>query len=55
MAALANTNPTLADLAAVTDPDGKITEIVELLSQANEMLLDMTWIEGNLPDRKSVV
>ena len=49
MAALANTNPTFADLAAATDPDGTIANIVELLSQANEMLLDMTWIEGNLP------
>lgn len=49
MAALSTINPTLADLAAVTGPDGQIAAIVELLSQANEMLLDMTWVEGNLP------
>jgi hypothetical protein len=42
-------NPTLLDLAKMTDPDGKIATIVELLNQTNEILDDMTWIEGNLP------
>ena len=32
-----------------TDPDGTIATIVELLNQTNEILDDMTWIEGNLP------
>ncbi len=40
---------TLADHAKRMDPDGKAASIVELLSQSNEMLMDMQWIEGNLP------
>jgi hypothetical protein len=48
MATLADTHPTLLDLARRTDPDGKIADIVELLNQTNEVLLDMTWQEGNL-------
>lgn len=48
MTALAAQNPTLLDVAKRTDPDGKIASIVELLSQANEVLDDMTWVEGNL-------
>lgn len=51
MAVLSITNPTLADAAKVTDPDGKmnIANIVDILAQTNEALDDMTWIEGNLP------
>ncbi len=49
MAALAVTNPTLKDLVNVTDPNGQIAQVVELLTQTNEMLTDMTWVEGNLP------
>lgn len=40
---------TLSDMAKRLDPDGKIAGIVELLSQTNEILLDMLWMEGNLP------
>lgn len=40
---------TLADWAKRVDPDGKVPSIVELLSQSNEVLQDMQWIEGNLP------
>lgn len=40
---------TLADWAKRVDPDGKIPKIVEMLSQANEVLDDMLFIEGNLP------
>ncbi len=40
---------TLADHAKRLDPSGKIAAIVELLSQSNEMLQDMTFMEGNLP------
>lgn len=40
---------TLADWAKRLDPDGKVPTIVELLSQTNELLDDMTFIEGNLP------
>ena len=49
MAALAVTNPTLLDLARMTDPNGSIADIAEILSQTNEILDDMTWEEGNLP------
>ena len=49
MATLAVTNPTLLDLAKRTDPDGKPAIIVEILNSTNEVLLDMTWLEGNLP------
>lgn len=49
MAALSALNPTLLDLAKRMDPDGKIATIVEILNATNEILDDMTWIEGNLP------
>lgn len=49
MAALAETHPTLLDLAKRLDPDGTIAPIVEILNQTNEILLDMVWVEGNLP------
>lgn len=48
MAALSVLNPTLLDLARVTDPDGKIADVVELLNETNEILDDMTFMEGNL-------
>jgi hypothetical protein len=48
MAALGTENPTLADLAKVTDPDGSIADVIEILNQTNEILEDMTWLEGNL-------
>ena len=40
---------TLLDVARATDPTGKIAAVAELLSQSNEILLDMPWYEGNLP------
>ncbi len=40
---------TLADWAKRLDPDGKTSSIVELLSQTNEVLTDMLFMEGNLP------
>ncbi len=49
MATLADTHPTLLDLAKRTDPNGSIAQLVELLQQTNEILDDMTWVEGNLP------
>jgi len=49
MATLAVTNPTLLDLARVTDPDGSIAAVVEILNETNEVLADMSWVEGNLP------
>jgi hypothetical protein len=49
MATLLATALTLMDWAKRLDPDGKIPAIVELLAQTNEILLDMMWVEGNLP------
>lgn len=49
MGTLPTTNPTLLDLANRMDPNGKIPTIIELLNETNEILDDMTWIEGNLP------
>src|SRR5436190_18454894 len=47
-AALSTAALTLADWAKRLDPDGKTATIVELLSQTNEILRDMRWVEGNL-------
>ena len=49
MAELQTINPTLLDLAKRSDPDSKIATIVEILAQTNEVLPDMSWMEGNLP------
>lgn len=49
MATLAGNALTLADWAKRKDPDGKVAAIVEMLSQTNEMLDDMLFVEGNLP------
>jgi hypothetical protein len=49
MATLGSNVLTLADWAKRLDPDGKVPKIVELLSQTNEILDDMLWMEGNLP------
>jgi len=49
MVTLSVTNPTLLDLAKMMDPDGKIAQIVEILNETNEILEDMSWLEGNLP------
>lgn len=49
MATLSVQNPTLLDLANVSDPDGKISTVVEILNETNEVLADMSWMEGNLP------
>lgn len=40
---------TLLDWAKSIDPDGSTATVVELLQQTNEILLDMPFIEGNLP------
>lgn len=49
MTTLSAVNPTLLDLANATDASGKIVPLVEILNETNEILLDMTWQEGNLP------
>jgi len=40
---------TLTDIAKSMDPNGSTAATIELLSQSNEILQDMTWVEGNLP------
>lgn len=40
---------TLLDFAKSIDPNGATATVVELLNQTNEILMDMQWIEGNLP------
>lgn len=49
MAVLGTNVLTLADWTKRLDPDGKTSAIAELLSQQNEILADMLFIEGNLP------
>lgn len=49
MPALAANNPTLLDVAKRLDPDGKIASIVEILNANNQVLNDLTFVEGNLP------
>ena len=49
VAANANNSLTLLDLTKRTDPNGEVPIIAELLSQKNDILIDMPWKEGNLP------
>lgn len=47
--ALIGTALTLLDGAKRMAPDGSISVIAEVLSQKNELIEDMVWVEGNLP------
>lgn len=49
MATLAGQYLTLADIAAMMDPDGKAATVIDLLSQTNDVVGNMLWTEGNLP------
>ena len=49
MAALSTAALTLGEHAKRLDPDGKTGQVVELLSQTNEIIPDMLWREGNQP------
>jgi hypothetical protein len=40
---------TLIDFATRLDPDGKVSAIIEMLAQKNEIIYDVHWEEGNLP------
>lgn len=40
---------TLLEWAKSLDPNGNTADVVELLNQTNEILMDMPFIEGNLP------
>jgi hypothetical protein len=44
-----NGKVTLLDVAKSVDPNGTTADVAELLSQTNEILLDMPFLEGNLP------
>lgn len=46
---MANVYLTLADWGRRVDPQGKIDDIAEVLSQCNQIFDDMLWREGNLP------
>ena len=48
MAVLDATNLTLLDLAKRTDPDGTISSIAEVLKEQNEILDDVSFVQGNL-------
>jgi len=49
MAELTNDKVTLLDFARRIDPDGKIAAIAEILTRYNEVLDDISFMEGNLP------
>ena len=49
MAEIGNLAVTLQDVAKRLDANGKVDKIVELLTQSNEILEDMVFMEGNLP------
>lgn len=49
MTVLATTHPTLLDVANRSGPDGRITKVVEMLTQTNEILDDAVWLESNTP------
>ena len=49
MALLASGQLTLADWSKRLGPDGKISPIAEILSQSNDILEDVAFVEGNLP------
>jgi len=48
MSTLSVQNPTLLDVTKRLNPEGKIDMIGEILNETNEILEDMTWVEGNL-------
>jgi len=55
MAAVGSTVLTLADWAKRLDPAGRTIDIVEMLSQTNEMLVDALWKESNQPGSERVI
>jgi len=49
MGALTATHVTLLDWARRLDSDGKIAAVIEVLNHYNEVLDDISFVEGNLP------
>lgn len=48
MATLTATNPTLLDWKQSLDPNGQVATVIEMLHETNEILADITFMEGNL-------
>lgn len=42
-----SSNPTLADMMDRLDPKGDLADIVEVLTETNEMIQDVTWVACN--------
>lgn len=49
MATLTANNPTLLDWKQALDPDGRVATVIEMLNEVNEVMADITFVEGNLP------
>ena len=49
MATLSTSLLTMYDWAKRVDPDGKVSDIAELLSETNDIWSDVVMKEGNLP------
>lgn len=49
MAELETKWPTLLDFAKALDTDNNVAQVAEVLTQTNEILMDMVFTEGNLP------
>ena len=49
MSAVGTSVLTLVDWAKRLDPNGKTAAIAEMLAQSNDILDDMSFVEGNLP------
>ncbi|MBI1359868.1 MAG: hypothetical protein GC155_06230 [Alphaproteobacteria bacterium] len=47
MAALETTSATMIDWAKLLDPDGDVADVVEMLSQDNEILQDIIMVQAN--------
>jgi hypothetical protein len=47
MSTVGSTYPTLANVANRVDPQGRIAAVAELLSEQNEVIQDMPWVEAN--------
>lgn len=47
MSVLGSMNKTLLDVAKETDPDGKLSSVIELLTQQNAILDDIPWVKCN--------
>lgn len=49
MATTGANNLGIIDIAKRLDPNGDTADVAEMLSQTNEIVQDVPWIEGNLP------